>query len=409
MPSPINPSSMFGFGFMMGAIMCYVYRREWEMNDWSLNTFLIMLIGIISFTLMNTLMAKLFPIKTSKVRISKINNYQLEDVIVWFILFYEILYYILYFWLVLGGVAISDLDVALLDARQDHQALPPIIQRMDLFSNVFTYYIEFLFAKNIALRLKNSYSRLIFLVCMVCILGSFLSGTKGYAIYQLLYIVFVWAIFKYKTNPTEHKVFSFKKIIKYSIWGFVGIWAFGTIADLQGRGSDLGPLYYFGVYSGGGIKNLDMFVNSPLSTSSFFGEYSLHLFDTKKAAFHQHQIINGFYPTGNLATAFQYYYQDFRLIGTGFFVAFIAIIMYFLYKKAILTKELERKTFSIWIFLFAYLGRGLALSFFSETFFLLFFSTYHLRTIVLIVLFAFLMENNFVNKVSSETLRRNKK
>lgn len=398
MPSPINPSSMYGFGFMVGAIMCYVLKWEWEMYDWSIRTFQLMVIGVLSFTFTNTILLKISPIKSLKKNYLYIQNYQIKNGIVRLILFYEIIYFILYFNLVLGGVSFSKISDALLTIREGDEALPPLIQRMDLFSNVFTYYMEFLLAKNIALKVKNSYSKLVYFVSFVCIIGSFLSGTKGLAVYQLLYIAFVWAIIKYKANPVKTRALNIKKIVKYSLAVFFIIWAFGAIADLQGRGSELGPLYYFGIYSGGGIKNLDLFVHSSSRSSAFWGEYSLHLFDTKEIQFHQHQVIGG-YPTGNLATAFQYYYQDFGLIGTGLFVAFIALIMYYLYKKAICTKEFDNKIFSIWVFLFAYLGRGLALSFFSETFFLLFFSIYQSRTIVLIILFALLMEKkNFKTK-----------
>ena len=397
MPTQTNPSSMYGFGFMIGAIICYVYRWEWEMYDWSTTTFMLIVIGVLSFTITNTLPLKLSPIKYDSIKSTKrspfrIHNYQLKKPIVFFILFYELIYFILYHLLVLGGVSISNLTEALLTIREEEEALPPLIQRMELFSGVFTYYMDYLFAKNLAFKVNNSYSRLVLLVVIVCIFGTFLTGAKGLAVYQILFIGFVWSIIKFKINPAKpRRVFELKKMVKLCLIAIIIILFFGAIADFQGRGSELGPLYYFGIYTGGGMKNLDLFVNSTLKPSAFWGEYSLHFFNPLKEGFHQNQIIDG-YPTGNLATAFQYYYKDFGLIGTGFFVAFIAIIMYYLYKKAILTDELETKGFSIWIFLFAYLGRGLALSFFTETFFLLFFAVYQLRTIVLILLFALLME-----------------
>lgn len=390
---------MYGFGFMVGAIMCYVFKSEWEMYDWGMMTFMLVLVGVLSFTLANTFLIYISPIKKINNPLPHIHNGYIKNTIVLLILFYEILYFILYYYLVLGGVSLSNMTDALLTIREEDEALPPLIQRMDLFSNVFTYYIEFMMAKNIALKVNNSYSRLVILVCVVCIFGTFLSGAKGLAVYQILYILFVWVIIKYKVSPIKsHLRLNYKKMIKYCVTVFVIIWAFGTIADLQGRGSELGPLYYFGIYSGGGMRNLDLFVNSSLNSSAFWGEYSFHMFDAEKVQFHQNQIISG-YPTGNLATAFQYYYQDFRVVGTGFFMVFIAIIMYSLYKKAIQTKELESKNFSIWIFLFAYLGRGLALSFFTETFFLLFLSIYQMRTIILILLFAWFMDKEGISKV----------
>lgn len=389
---------MYGFGFMVGAIMCYVFKSEWEMYDWGMMTFMLVLVGVLSFTITNALLLYLFPIKSTNKNISNIKNNQLKKGLVLLILFYQLIYFGLYYYLVLGGVSISNFAVALLDVRQEDAALPPLIQRLELFSSVFTYYMEFLMSKNIALKIKNSYARLVLIVSIVSIMGTFLSGAKGFAIYQVLFIIFAVTIIKYKVSPIKsQRVLNFKKMLKYSLLGVVAIWAFGAIADLQGRGSELGPLYYFGIYSGGGTRNLDLFVNSSVPSSAFFGEYSFHMFDDTKVEFHENRFVGG-YPTGNLATAFQYYYKDFGLIGTGLFVVLIAIIMFYLYKKAILTKELESNTFSVWIFLFAYLGRGLALSFFSETFFLLFFSVYQMRTIILILLFAWLMDKKGLEK-----------
>ncbi len=405
MPTQINPSSIYGFGFMVGAIFCYIFRWEWMMYDWSETTSMLIVIGVLSFTMTNVLLLCIFSIKKNNYNLQnrnpvQLHNYQLKNAIVCFILFYELLYFALYHLLVLGGVSLSNITQALLTVREEDEALPPLIQRMELFSSVFTYYMDFLFAKNLAFKVKNTYSKLVLLVSLVCIFGTFLSGAKGLAIYQILYIVFVWSIIKYKINPIKpHRFLGFKKIVKYCIAVYFSIFLFGLIADLQGRGSELGPLYYFGIYTGGGMRNLDLFVYSSPTPSTFWGEYSLHYFDPEKEEFHQHQIING-YPTGNLATALQYYYKDFGLIGTGFFVGIIAIIMYYLYRKSLLTKELEYKGFSIWIFLFAYLGRGLALSFFTETFFLLFFAIYQLRTIILILLFAMIMEKIGFKKVN---------
>ena len=75
MPTKINPSSMYGFGFMVGAIMCYVFKSEWEMYDWGMMTFMLVLVGVLSFTLANSFLIYISPIKKATIYFIQSNKF----------------------------------------------------------------------------------------------------------------------------------------------------------------------------------------------------------------------------------------------------------------------------------------------------------------------------------------------
>ena len=70
---------------------------------------------------------------------------------------------------------------------------------------------------------------------------------------------------------------------------------------------------------------------------------------------------------GNVYTCFQNYYIDFGIIGTFIIVSIIAIAIQYLFIKVNNSTVLNYSFFDFKLFLYAFVGRKLALSFFSES------------------------------------------
>lgn len=110
---------------------------------------------------------------------------------------------------------------------------------------------------------------------------------------------------------------------------------FFLLKDVVGRVTDKDFLYYTTVFTGGPIRLFDLYLKDPVAPSAVFGKetfWSLHQFLAKYGiageAYIRHlefRYVNG-YNVGNVYTAFRRYYQDFGFIGLTVFQALNALL-----------------------------------------------------------------------------------
>lgn len=414
-PTRMNPSSLYSFGFALAALMCVIYREEWNMSSFSLVTFGVFILGVPCFTLYNYLLFYYGkPVGKSAMKLEDIKRLSLENSWLLMFLFFQITVLFLRFRFVMSTTGLATLSDALYDIRGSANQgsayeIPLFLLYLIEISDILAYYFGFVTAKMYINHEKGAKRFLCLSIFVIGTLSSFFNGAKGTGLYFLIYYFVVWGILQGRNKYLELKKIGIKKILQIGIGVVFALPIFGILSSALGRSTseDYSALYGVGIYCGAEIKNLDIVLNEPISKDAKWGEYTFRRYSSndrkdKLDRLQSNHFVKGFY-TGNVSSCLQFYYQDFGIAGVFLLVLLMSFIMNFLYKKSLSTQVLKKKNFSYSIFLFAYLGRGVAYSFFSERFFEQFlYSLVTIRLLILIAVLSWFVELNSskqINKV----------
>lgn len=410
----MNPSSLYSFGFAMAAMMCMIYREEWDMSTFSELTFCIFILGVPCFTLYNYLLFYYGkPVGKSTIKLDKMKRFTLENTLLMIFLFIQVVILFMRFRFVMSTTGLASLSAALYDIRVSANQgfayeIPLYLQYLIEISDILTYYFGFVTAKMYVNQEKGSKRNLCLSIFIIGTLSSFFNGAKGTGLYFLIYYFIVWGVIYGRSKYRELEKTGLKKIMKIFVIFILAVPTFSVLSSALGRtdSEDYSALYGMGIYCGSEIRNLDIVLNETVSKNLKWGEYTFRRYNSRDRKeilddFQSNHWINGYY-TGNVSSCLQFYYQDFGATGVFVLVLMMAFIMSFLYKKSLSTQVLKKKNFSYAIFLFAYLGRGVAYSFFSERFYQQF--LYNLVTIRLLILIALL--SWLIEQISSKKINK---
>ena len=413
-PTRMNPASLYSFGFALAALMCVIYREEWDMSSFSLITFGIFILGVPCFTLYSYLLFYYGkPVGKRVIALENVKRLTLDNFLLLSFLFIQVVVLFLRFRFVMSTTGLASLSDALYDIRGSANQgyaykIPLYLQYLIEISDILTYYFGFVAAKMFVNQEKGSKRDICLTIFVIGTLSSFFNGAKGTGLYFIIYYFIVWSVLQGRKKSLELEKNGFKKILRIGVGIVLLLPLFGILSSALGRttSEDYSALYGWGIYCGAEIKNLDIVLNEPLSKDAKWGEYTFRRYSSnarkdKLDYLQSNHFVNGYY-TGNVSSCLQFYYQDFGVAGVFLLVLLIAMIMGFLYKKSLSTQVLKKKNFSYSIFLFAYLGRGVAYSFFSERFYEQF--LYNLVTIRLLILIAVL--SWFVELNSSKQINK---
>lgn len=404
----INPATSFITGLMCAVFTSVVYKEEWGMDRFHWNTFVVIATGVLVFNIVCTY-------TQSKYKIHKftINDKQIgltlgnKTLLLWIIVM--ALTTVWEYQVKLKMVGTSSIGEAMYEMDQEYKfgdnelyRLPIILRNLILFRTAISIYFLYFFARMLALKIyeKRNY---IITICVIGLFGEFLSGSRGNVLTLLIYTFFVWTIFKTRCSHTFRKL-NIKRFLYFSsILILVGI-VFVKSTEWIGRSFGNDPSYYFAVYCGAEIKNLDMFMNERTVKNRYFGETTFRNLmpkekDSRDRAldFLQFRDYNGYF-LGNVYTIFQPLYNDFGYIGVIFFIGLMAFIMQFLFIKAL--NGLHGKPFNIWVCLYAYLSVTVIYSFFGNKFYDLLSSWTFLKLFIELQILVYIIEQMSLNELS---------
>lgn len=409
----MNPSSLYSFGFAMAALMCMIYREEWDMSTFSVLTFCIFILGVPCFTLYNYLLFYYGkPVGNSTIKLDKMKRFTLENTLLMIFLFIQVVILFMRFRFVMSTTGLASLSAALYDIRGSANQgfayeVPLYLQYLIEISDILTYYFGFVTAKMYVNQEKGSKRNLCLSIFIIGTLSSFFNGAKGTGLYFLIYYFIVWGVIYGRSKYRELEKTGLKKIMKIFVIFILAVPTFSVLSSALGRtdSEDYSALYGMGIYCGSEIRNLDIVLNETVSKNVKWGEYTFRRYNSRDRKeilddFQSNHWINGYY-TGNVSSCLQFYYQDFGVTGVVLLVLFMAVIMGLLYIKSLKTQVLKKRNFSYIIFLFAYFGRGVAYSFFSERFYQQFlYNLVTIRLLILIALLSWLIEQNSSKKIN---------
>ena len=187
-------------------------------------------------------------------------------------------------------------------------------------------------------------------------------------------IYFIICYFCIKDRLNKSSQFSEISYIKIAVAIIATVLLFYFSTKYIGRSTEDFGIYYLAFYCGAEIKNLDIFINSiNIPESNYLGEYTFFsIYNFFDSNIKYNKDILGFnwvgnYMLGNVYTCFQNYYIDFGIVGTFIIISLIAIGIQYIYVRATNSTILNYSFFDFRLFLYAFVGRKLALSFFSES------------------------------------------
>ena len=384
----IAPPVLMGAGMLLACLIVYEYYELWDLNDLSFETVLCLGGGTLSFTFTCLLLDN----RSSSVIVSQMQNredincnyylYETSDHLISNVNKLVLLYLLSivvgvvglllryrYLTSTYGSFAMGEL--ALMSREDKLFEVPSHIRMMQSFSLVIsTFSIWFLFTM---LYLKNIKKVLLLLfICQIIVTALFgvMESNKGtiFGIISKIYVIFI--IFYYSNNNSFH--INKKIYFRLAVMFILLLLSFKSLSELVGRQiKEQSNTDLVAEYCGAEIKNFDIYINSYSGNkrSKYFGAVTFGKlyseFGSKKGMPDSEgfQRIRGI-TLGNVYTTFYSFHKDFGIIGCIIAPVIMAIVIMFIYKKA-LRSLLDPYKFNFYLFLYGHLAISLFMSFFS--------------------------------------------
>ena len=407
----INPSTSFIFGFVMAVLVAIIYKDEWGMKELHTNTFLVIAIGVTVYNIAVKLHSGKWRITKQEHVLSKPRSIFLNKK--WLIIFIFISAFIT-LWeyhakiSITGSANIAEalfqMDKEFKQGDIDMYQLPVVLRNVLLFRDVINVYFFYILAKMIALKSYEGKLMYVIIISIIGFIGTIFSGSRGNAVTYLLYMFYVWTIFRIRFCNSLRRMTLKKGVVTFLVL-IMGGALFVKSTEWVGRSiGNLDPTYYFAIYCGAEIKNLDLFMNEKQPPNNIFGEHTFSgLIPSTKYSreqgleFIQFREYNG-YPLGNVYTVFQDLYQDFGFFGVLLLTAIMALIMQHFFINSLNSKACYCKQFDLSVCLYAYFSTAVVYSFFSDRFYGLF-SWYYFKLLIELFVFVYIMDRIVLKKV----------
>lgn len=251
--------------------------------------------------------------------------------------------------------------------------LPGVISNLILINYAIGYIAIYILLNNF-FAIRKIEKTLLPLIVLPAITG-LLQGARGNAVQYFLFGIIIYYYFY--TISKQKRNINGRFLIKIGFILLGGVWVFFLLKTVIGRQNELGFFEYVGGHLCAPVKLLDVYIKENHAQSSIWGlETFTNLISTvrrwmglsgiKYGDYANYRIIDGV-SYGNVYTAFRAYYADFGIIGV--FVCSYIIGSF----SSVFYEEFRRKKFKIgvnWsLFVYAYLVYGIAMMFYSNTFF----------------------------------------
>ena len=377
LPQRLNPIILFSGGFLLASAVCILYRKEWEMDSLRASTLILIGGGISCFSLFSYITNRHFRIKyPNQDLVLQTLKFPPKYLIV--LIFINFLCNYLVYKQIISYSISTDLSTAISEIDHDYKygeaefQLPFLLRNIKFLMEVICYYLMMSLARYLAINKFDYFALLHSIYIIISVAGGFLTGSRGGSMTMIIY--FIICYLSIKDRLIESSQLPKVSYIKIAIVFILTILLFYFSTEFIGRSTEDFGVYYLAFYGGAEIKNLDIFINSVnIPETKYFGEYTFssiyNLFDS---TIKFNKDILGFnwvgnFMLGNVYTCFQNYYIDFGIIGTFIIVSIIAIAIQYLFIKVNNSTVLNYSFFDFKLFLYAFVGRKLALSFFSES------------------------------------------
>lgn len=388
--------------FLLAALICEPYTYKWYF-DMSLTTFLVVILGILSFLICYyvTLRKKK---DNSKIVGLSVPMYSVFS-ITWkntilFALFQAFVMFLCLQYIneIATAFNMTDslsqkiiayrLSVVANNGTLDIPPIPKLMAYSRKFAYIGSLFFVYRMAVIRAVTKKWDIKSIIIVVCTVIL--SLLEGSRGAV---LLNIVFPFLIVFYIYRMRMHSWkthFTIRKLVMFFILTMVGMVVFYSSLIIVGRGDDIGldsvgelisaSFEQLAIYLGAELKLLDIYLTQEYypGTSMFFGEHTFSGFYdwlylklgivTINNDF-GFRTVNGIF-LGNVYTMFKSYYIDAGFFGVILFSGIMGSCFGYMYYRIRYVKfPYNKKAIDVWLLMYAYIYYSVALAFFSNWFY----------------------------------------
>lgn len=247
-----------------------------------------------------------------------------------------------------------------------------------------SYNLGFMFAFLLPLYMTKGYeySRERFWLSVnfvLCLFFSLLTSGRS----PMLWMLITFGTFYFIHLNLNKMRLNLKRLLLWGICGYIFLMSFQQLGFLIGREKTAETAtYVIGVYCGAEIQNLDDYIRGPIEKMDYWGEMTFYQFlstlekdwgvvhlrtDREKLLPFNYR---GGYGLGNVATAFQAYYVDFRFKGTMIVCFVIGLIMQLLYKRVKMGNSIKNGVMNWTSYLYSLILPSMFMSFFAESFYI---------------------------------------
>ena len=371
--------------FILCTIFAFTGRLSWNDTDISINVILIIVLGILSFGIGESI-SRLMPIKGTKKETneSETNN-KVIKIETWKIIAVTLFIFITIFFTYTEIIRISDnvgvhgsfsqrmsafREASTLfnaNAIEEGNSINTIVSQMkkvcDILCVVLIYIIinNFIYKKNIEEFINEDI--LLITPVFLCLLLSVLTGGRGLILRFIIAAILILLILLMKKESSKD---IFKKTIKIGVTLLIIIIPiFYLSLPLLGRKTSKGIVEYTTFYFGCSIPSFEEFLNNPPEHDGHFGSESLYGIQTILYRLKLTDYINpisrewttfedqnGSEYNSNIYTCFRRYYYDFGITGVVVCSLIFGFVFHKLYECA---KEKENPMYLIFYASYGYM------------------------------------------------------
>lgn len=384
----ISPAVLFSASFVWGCAWALINQDKWNLKL-HLNTFLIILGSAIVFSLVAFLVHVSWTSQLESNSLRSENGLKNINIAKWKIValvlieIITIVYSIHEIKLIVPASTLSESIYSYRSQAIDPvrsltlRSFPEVLSLLRFFVGSLGYYFIYIFIKKKVYFSQLDYACLTIFV--LCILNSFLVGSRGSAVMMIICALVYWYILSRKNSQLQGRIKLSKIFLVIGIFVVI-IFSFQALAALLGRSVDqFSTGNYLSIYMGAEIKNLDEFLHNniiPIGQSAGQSQTFINLMPTLSRLMGWHipqysldlpfTSVNG-YSLGNVYTCLYPYLYDFGYIGALLLVGGIAFISQISF-EAIKKIKVERYV-SLAVLIYAKIAVSIIFSFFSNKFY----------------------------------------
>lgn len=383
-----NPTITVLLMFLGCMIFGLVRWDDWEIDKYSINAVILIMIGIMAFSTIGVFVSQFKnTLKVNPIRHQRLDVSNLFIVIALIWCFGGCLLFLDYINYVVVGLNKNNNSVSEMiqsyyiikgqDANRGIYAIPPFLSLTKKIIPVVSAFSEYILIHNVCFHKFQAKDVVYGLIILACIIFSLIDSNRGSLLQMLaigMYLMYFFLNMYYGWNKKVNLLI-LKKGIKIFILFIVLFVALAVGIGRYKSLSDMDIVNYVTIYISSGVRNFDLFLEDPVSseiwgkeTFAGFNRFLAHRFGIGEiygAPLEFRSILGK--NIGNIYTAFRRYYADFGISGLIIFPMLLSAFFtaMYIYNRSKAYKD----KLGVSVLVFAYLSRAIFYMPIDDTFF----------------------------------------
>lgn len=363
----LSPAGLYCFVLLISSIYGLFWFRQWELADYNIKTYIIIMLGVLVFSLTSLFVHYLFSGGSEGEIHNEYGIIRIGNIKFVIVLIIELV--TTYLSVQFYGGSLSNLSNQIISYRVASVAgdatMPSYLSLLLNLCIVNGYCCGYIAANNFILERRVPFKWILLL--LLSIFNSLFAGSRGGAVSIIVATFCVFCYLYHRLNHRENDIKRKRKIrILTLIFVVLGIVFFIRSAFFLGRTMDYSPAYYLSIHLSAPLKNLD--------TNIMLKDQGVGIRGT------EFRSINGL-SLGNVGTVYTYEYiygGIIYVIIASFLMALLSSLLYEIANK----RKIESNRIDFVLVLYSYLFYAVSMIIFGTTMLDSVFSTFFLKILV---------------------------